>query len=161
MLLPAEARVSCNENVYVLNDAAARLVYGENAGEYTYPLENDLDNLLSMNNKQGIVPLYFYPELFYSRMPVRIGQENKLFADETNKKFRIAVKDGMTIVYPTLPVALFHYRKQLEENGFNRFLIDYSGENLTANVVKRILKKFLDSESVNPSTNFNFKLGLK
>jgi hypothetical protein len=71
------------------------------------------------------------------------------------------VKDGITLVYPTIPVALFHYRKQLEQKGFNRFLIDYSGEIMTANVVKRILKKYIDGESVNPSSNFNFKLGLK
>jgi len=160
-LLPQGAKVSCNENVYVLNDASARLLHEEKIAEFTYPLENDLDNLLSMSNKQGIVPLYFYPELFYSRMPVKINQENSLFADETNKKFRISVKDGITIVHPSIPVALFHYRTQLEKIGFNRFLIDYSGEIMTANVVKRILKKFLDSEAVQPSTNFNFKLGLK
>jgi len=161
ILLPQGARISCNENVYVLNDASARLLHEEKIVDFTYPLENDLDNLLSMSNKQGIVPLYFYPELFYSRMPVKIDQENHLFADETNKKFRVSVKDGITIVHPSIPVALFHYRTQLEKNGFNRFLIDYSGEIMTANVVKRILKKFLDSESVQPSTNFNFKLGLK
>jgi putative protease len=160
ILIPAGARVSCNENVYVLNDAAARMLHEEKITDFTYPLENDLDNLLSMTNKQGIVPLYFYPQLFYSRMPVKIN-ENGAFADETNKKFRVLVKDGITIVYPSLPVALFHYRKQLEKNGFNRFLIDYSGEVMTANVVKRILKKYLDSEAVQPSTNFNFKLGLK
>ena len=161
ILLPQGAKISCNENVYVLNDASARLLHEEKIAEFTYPLENDLDNLLSMSNKQGIVPLYFYPELFYSRMPVKIDQENHLFADETNKKFRVSVKDGITIVHPSIPVALFHYRSQLEKNGFNRFLIDYSGEIMTANVVKRILKKFLDSEAVQPSTNFNFKLGLK
>lgn len=161
MLLPAGAKVSCNENVYVLNDASARLLHEEKITEFTYPLENDLDNLLSMSNKQGIVPLYFYPELFYSRMPVKVKQEPSLFADETNKKFRISVKDGITIVHPSIPVALFHYRTQLERSGFNRFLIDYSGELMTANVVKRILKKFLNSEAVQPSTNFNFKLGLK
>ena len=161
VLLPSGAKVSCNENVYVLNDAAARLMHEESISEFVYPLENDLENLLSMSNKQGIVPLYFYPELFYSRMPVRVGQENNLFADETNKKFRIALKDGVTIVYPVIPVALFHYRNQLEKNGFNRFLIDYSGEAISANVVKRILKKFIDGESINPSSNFNFKLGLK
>jgi len=160
-LLPQGTKVSCNENVYVLNDASARMLNDEKIAEFTYPLENDLDNLLSMSNKQGIVPLYFYPELFYSRMPVKINQENSLFADEANKKFRISVKDGITIVHPSIPVALFHYRTQLEKSGFNRFLIDYSGELMTANVVKRILKKFLDSEAVQPSTNFNFKLGLK
>lgn len=161
LLLPSGTKISCNENVYILNDAAARFMHEEKISEFTYPLENDLDNLLSMNNKQGIVPLYFYPELFYSRMPVRVGQENNLFADEANKKFRLAVKDGITIVYPTIPVALFHYRNQLEKFGFNRFLIDYSGETISANVVKRILKKFIDGESINPSSNFNFKLGLK
>lgn len=161
MLLPSGAKVSCNENVYVLNDAVARLMHDEKISEFVYPLENDLDNLLSMTNKQGIVPLYFYPELFYSRMPVKVNQESNLFADENNKKFRITVKDGITIVYPTIPVALFHYRNQLEKNGFNRFLIDYSGEMISANVVKRILKKFIGAESINPSSNFNFKLGLK
>jgi len=159
-LLPAGARFSCNENVYVLNDASARMLQDEKASEYMYPFENDLDNLLSMSNRQGIVPLYFYPELFYSRMPVRVSSENKLFADENNKKFRITVKDGITIVYPVIPVALLHYRNQLEKNGFNRFLIDYTGEPMTANIVKRILKKFISAEAVQPSTSFNFKLGL-
>jgi putative protease len=160
MLLPQGAKVSCNENVYVLNDAAARLLIEEKIAEFTYPMENDLENLLSMTNKQGIVPIYFNPQLFYSRMPVDVNK-NGVFADETNKKYRVVVKDGITVVYPSIPVSLTHYRKQLEKNGFNRFLIDYSGEIMTANVVKRILKKFIDSEAVQPSTNFNFKLGLK
>ena len=161
MLLPKGVKVSCNENVYVLNDGAVKVLSDEHIQEYMYPQENDLENLLSMKNKQGIVPLYFYPELFYSRMPVKSHHESKLLADENNKKFRIAKKDGMTIVYPVIPVALFHYRAQLEKNGFNRFLIDYSGETMTANIVKRILKKFQQSEAVQPSTSFNFKLGLK
>lgn len=160
LLLPQSATASCNENVYVLNDAAARMLNEEKIVHFTYPMENDLENLLSMTNKQGIVPIYFNPQLFYSRMPVDVNK-NGVFADETNKKFRLDVKDGITIVYPSIPVSLTHYRKQLEKNGFNRFLIDYSGEIMTANVVKRILKKFLDSEAVQPSTNFNFKLGLK
>ena len=160
MLLPQGAEISCNENVYVLNDAAARLLNEEKIEHFTYPMENDLENLLSMINKQGIVPIYFNPQLFYSRMPVDVSK-NGVFADETNKKYRVVVKDGITIVYPSIPVSLTHYRKQLEKNGFSRFLIDYSGEIMTANVVKRILKKFIDSEAVQPSTNFNFKLGLK
>ena len=161
MLLPKGSKISCNENVYLLNDAAVKVLHDEQISDCIYPQENDLENLLSMKNKQGIVPLYFYPELFYSRMPVKAQQPSKLFADEGNKKFRIAVKGGMTIVYPVIPVALFNYRNQLEQSGFNRFLIDYSGEIMTANVVKRILKKFIQKESVQPSTSFNFKLGLK
>ncbi|MBC8003951.1 MAG: U32 family peptidase, partial [Verrucomicrobia bacterium] len=125
MLLPKSAKVGSNENVYALNDAAVKVIADEQMQHYVYPLENDLDNLLSMKNRQGIVSLYFYPELFYSRMPVK--NQSDVFADESNKKFRITVKDGITIVYPVIPVALFHYRDQLEKNGFNKFLIDYSG----------------------------------
>ncbi len=160
LILPKSAKVSCNENVYILNDASAQMLRTEQIQNFIYPLENDLDNLLSMNNKQGIVPLYFYPELFYSRMPVDVAK-NDLFIDDNNKKFGKTVKDGVTIIYPSIPVALFHYKKQLEKNGFNRFLIDYSGEILTANVVKRVLRKFIDGEAIQSSTNFNFKLGLK
>jgi len=159
-LLPSGAKFSCNENVYVLNDASARMLQDEKVSEFMYPFENDLDNLLSMSNKMGIVPIYFYPELFYSRMPVKVNAENKLFADENNKKYRKTVKDGITIVYPVIPVALLHYRNQLEKNGFNRFLIDYTGELMTANIVKRILKKYISAEAVQPSSSFNFKLGL-
>lgn len=161
MLLPGGAKITCNENVYVLNDASARMLTEEKIAGFCYPLENDLENLLSMSNKQGIVPLYFYPELFYSRMPVKITSENSLFAGDDNKKFRYAVKDGITLVYPSVPVALFQHRPLLEKHGFHRFLIDYSGEPMTAQVVKRVLKKYLQSEAVQPSTSFNFKLGLK
>lgn len=160
-LLPSGVRVCTNEHVYVLNDAAACLVQNEKLLGFTYPLENDMDNLLSMVNRHGIVPVYFYPELFFSRMPVKLSDEKLTFADDTNKKFRKVVKDGMTIVYPAIPVAITHSRKQLDKNGFSRFLIDYSGEVMTANVVKRVLKKFQDGEIVQPSSGFNFKLGLK
>jgi putative protease len=158
-LLPKNARISANENIYVLNDASVKTLAEEQITTFTYPQENDLENLLSMKNKQGIIPLYFNPQLFYSRMPVKNNSE--IFADENNKKFRIAVKDGITIVYPMIPVSLFHHREMLEKNGFSRFLIDYTGEPITANIVKRILKKYLDKEAVQPSTGFNFKLGLK
>lgn len=158
-ILPKDARVSANENIYVLNDAAAKALSEEQIINFTYPQENDLENLLSMKNKQGIVPLYFNPQLFYSRMPVK--NQTELLADENNRKFRIVVKDGITIVYPAIPVSLFHYRDQLEKHGFSRFIIDYTGEPMTANVVKRILKKYQLKEAVQPSTGFNFKLGLK
>ncbi len=161
MLLPPGVRISSNENVYVLNDAVARMLYEEKINDFIYPLENDLENLLSMNNKQGIVSLYFYPELFYARMPVKLSKDNELFSDENNKKFRMSVKDGITIIHPSIPVSLFHYRTQLEKSGFKRFLIDYTGETISANVVKRILKKYQNNEAIFPSSNFNFKLGLK
>jgi putative protease len=161
LLLPAHVKISCNENVYVLNDAAAKFVRLEQMNDFVYPLENDFENLVSMTDKQGIVPLYYYPELFHSRMPVKINQKDNFFTDENNKKYRLNRKDGMTQVFPLIPVCLFQHRQRIEQSGFRKFLIDFSAETITANVVKRIFKKYQDCEVVQPSTNFNFKLGLK
>lgn len=161
VLIPSGASVSCSENVYSLNDAAVKMLDKQKIKDFIYPFENDFENLASMQNKNGIVPLYFYPALFYSRMPVKISKIEDFFSDETNKKYRRVVKDGLTNIYPSIPVALLHFRNQLEKIGFMRFLIDYSGDIKTANVVKRVLKKYIDKESIQPSGNFNFKLGLK
>lgn len=161
LLLPKSTLVSGNENVYVYNDAAARFLTDEGLQNFCYPLENDMDNLLSMRNKNGLVPIYFYPELFYSRMPVKINQAESKFKDEANKTFRKLIRDGMTIVIPDIPVSLSQYKKQLLDAGFRKFLIDLSFDTPTSNLIKKVMTRFKSGEQIHPSTVFNFKKGLR
>ena len=161
MLLPKSAIFSGNENVYVYNDAAARVMTEEGLQNFSYPQENDMDNLFSMRNKNGLVPVYFYPELFYSRMPVKINQSESKFKDEANKTFRKLIKDGMTIVIPDIPVSLTQYKKQLIDVGFRKFLVDLSFDTPTSNLIKKVMTRFKDGEQIHPSTVFNFKKGLR
>ena len=147
-----------NEHVYVLNDASARFLISENIKEYIYPLETDIDNLFSSNNKSGFIPMYFYPQLFHSRMPIAV-ENQETFEDKT-EIYRKSLKDGMTNVVPLKPVSILQYKNKFQKKGFNKFLIDFSFQKPSKNVFNRILKKLNESEAERPSTGFNFKKGL-
>lgn len=160
-ILPKGAIFSTNENVYIYNDAAVEFLRSEKCRNYTYPLENEFENLKQGKDRQGIIPVYFYPELFFSRMPVKINSEENVFEDDKGFEFQKVVKNGMTIVVPTKPVALLQYRNELRKMGINKFLIDFSHINPSQNIAKTVLKRLSQSQQIQPSTTFNFKKGLK
>ncbi len=157
ILLPKKANISTNENVYVYNDAAAEFVNSEGINNYSYPLENDIENLLKGNDRNGIVSMYFYPKLFYSRMPIKLDDVENNFRDDMNENYNRTIKDGFTIVTPEIPVALLQYKKKLHNNGFRNFLIDMSFEKPSENTLKKLIKRLKFSEQIQPSSNFNFK----
>ncbi len=159
LLLPSKARVACNENVYLFNDAAIAHLLSENVNLYCYPQENDLENLLNSNDRFGIVPIYFYPQLFYSRMP--INTEEKTLIDDRSGEFTKELRNGITIVYPKNPVTWMQQKNNLFQNGFRRFLIDLTNEKVSSNVFKKLLKHFKQAKQIQPSTSFNLKKGLK
>jgi putative protease len=158
LLLPGTNRYICNENVYAFNDFSIRQIYTENASTFIYPVEISQEELVSYQNKTGIVPLYFFPELFYSRMPLK---ELSSFKDEKNKEYTKTVKNGITVVHPTEAVSLIQYKDFLIKKGFYRFLIDLSHARPTNNLAKKLIKRYNQSDQVQPSTIFNFKRGLK
>lgn len=160
LLLPAKARIACNENVYLFNDAAIAHLRDERINLYSYPQENDMENLVLGKDRFGIVPVYFYPELFYSRMPVKTGEDNQL-VDDMQAEYSKVLRDGITIVYPKHPVTWMQQKTNLHKEGFRRFLIDLTNEKPSSNTFKRLLKHFQQSKQVQPSTSFNLKKGLK
>lgn len=153
-----QVRLSSSENIYTLNDAAIQFLKEENFEFYIYPLENDYTNLISGKDRKGIVPLYFLPELFYSRMPVNNLPPD--FSDRDNTYHKI-VQDGITTIIPDLPVSLLQFRNKLYQKNFRRFLIDLSYQKPSQNTFNRLLKKFHASAAEQPGTQFNFKLGLQ
>lgn len=159
LLLPNKARISCNENVYLFNDAAIAHLRDEKINLFCHPQENDLENLLKSNDRFGIVPVYFYPQLFYSRMPVKTAKDE--LVDDMKGEYQKELRDGMTIVYPKHPVTWMQQKSNLHKEGFRRFLIDLSHEKVSSNTFKRLMKNFQQSKQVQPSTSFNLKKGLK
>jgi len=157
--LPKGAIFSTNENVYCYNDAAAQFIKSEGARWVTSPFENEFDNLLSGGNRSMVIPMHYFPKLFYSRQPVKTGDGS--FFDDNNHEFKKDVINGITVVVPTKPVSLLQYSSKLQQKGFNQFLIDLSFENPSKHTLKRLLLKLKKSEQEQPSTTFNFKKGLK
>ena len=161
LMLPDSHMITlcASENVYALNDAAIQFLKEEFIKFYIYPFENDHQNLISGKDRKGTVPLYFYPELFHSRMPVDMGKETS-FTDDRNT-YKKLVRDGITIVIPEIPVSLLQFKDKLFREGFRRFLIDLSYVQPSQNTFNRLLKKFHTSTAEQPGTSFNFKVGLR
>ncbi len=159
-ILPPDAVFALNENAYAYNDASIKFYQNEGAMLISYPVESDWENLQAYSYKAGIMPLYFYPRLFISRMPVSASSKSEII-DDLNKKYRKVVRDGVTFIVPENPVSFLQYTKDLKKTGFARFMIDLSFEKPSSNRFNTILKRYQESQQIQPSDNFNFKKGLK
>lgn len=157
LIIPEDSNIATNENVYAFNDAAIHQIQDEKIKLFCYPLENDLENFKALNNKKGIITVYFYPELFYSRMPVKSDQSIR---NDENNSFKKTVRNGLTIIIPENPVCFTQYKNQLTEMGYGRFLIDVSHEKPSDKRLNTILNRLNYSEQIQPSSNFNMKRNL-
>ncbi len=165
LLLQDSTRITfcTSENVYTLNDVTIQFLKEEFIKFYVYPFENDHQNLIAGKDRKGIVPLYFHPELFHSRMPVLFNhKDTKItsFKDDKNNYIK-TFRDGITIVIAEVPVSLLQFKAKLVKEGFRRFLIDLSYVQPSQNTFNRLLKKFHTSTAEQPGTSFNFRVGLK
>lgn len=161
MLIPENCRIITSENVYAFNDAAITFFQNEAVENFVYPQEIDFETMESITHKNGIVPVYFFPELFYSRMPVHLEKNDSFSNDQGKSKFKRYRKNGVTIIVPDRPVSILQHKNKLREMGFSRYLIDVSYETFSKNRLKTLKIRFLKSEQIQPSTTFNFVKGLK
>ncbi|MGE0020264.1 MAG: peptidase U32 family protein [Draconibacterium sp.] len=160
LMIPAGCRIFASENVYVFNDAAARFLENEGVENFVYPFESDFETLDSMQHKNGIVPMYFFPELFFSRMPVQLENEASFSGDDTKSRYRRFRKNGLTVVVPDKAVSILQHKNRLTAKGFSSFLIDVTWDTLSKNRLKTLKTRFLKSEQLQPTTSFNFTKGL-
>lgn len=156
--LDDELFLMTNENVYLLNDMAVKHIQEELIDSYIYPLENDVDNMISGNDRYGIVPMYFYPKLFYSRMPINVKPED-LITDKNNR-YRKFIKEGITVITTHNPVSWIQYRDKLFSKGFSRFLLDVSFGFPQNGVINELINNLNSSKSIGETGKFNFKKGL-
>ncbi len=160
LLLPKNTIFAGNENMYAYNDAAINFFFSEDAKLISYPVENDEENIFSYQNKSGIMPVYFYPRLFISRMPIKIKEEEH-FKDDLNNTYHKIVRDGITYTVPEIPVSFLQYVSKFKKYGFKNFLIDLSFEKPSGNRINTLIKRYKQSQQIQPSVNFNYKRTLK
>ncbi len=161
LLIPQKANFATNENVYVFNDAASKFIVDEGAKFYIYPLENDFGNYYSQKNREGVVPMYSHPDLFLSRMPVKVESEKQTFVDDTKRIYEKTVRDGLTIVRPELAVATLQHKQKFQKLGYHKFLLDFTGESPSKNVFNKVLLHFKSGQAIQNTTTFNLKRELK
>ncbi|MFO7863769.1 MAG: peptidase U32 family protein [Salinivirgaceae bacterium] len=151
--------VVANENVYTFNDAAISMLKQEGVKGWTYPLESDMENLQAYRFKEGMVPVYFRPRLFFSRMPANAEQHTQL-TDDHKIELEYSKHDNLNYIYPQDPVSFTHHMNTFVEMGFMRFLADFSFEKASSNRWKTVVKRIKSSEQIQPAFSFNIKSGL-
>ena len=104
--------------------------------------------------------MFFYPELFFSRMPVQVENEASFSGDDTKTRYRRFRKNGLTLVVPDKAVSILQHKSRLVAKGFSSFLIDVTWDTLSKNRLKTLKSRFLKSEQIQPTTSFNFTKGL-
>ena len=153
-----DIKIIANENIYALNDYSIKFLYENNVNRFIYPFENDFDNLFTGMDRSGIIPLFFYPKLFFSRMPVNLKQ-NTVFSD-IKYEYSKYVKDGITNIVSKNPVSIYHYYDKVYKKGFKRFLTDLSLCMPTRVLYNQIINGYYNADKMPNSTAFNFKKGL-
>ncbi len=155
-LIPDESIVAANENVYLMNDIAVNFVRSEKVRYYCYPAESDYPNLISGRDRGGIVPVYFHPDLFYSRQPIAA----KHFSDDSQSVYDCSVESGITVVSDRKAVSWTQNVSKLRSKGFCRFLIDISHDN-SLSLLGDVLQAVKSSTKMPRTVDFNMKKGLK
>lgn len=155
LIIPDNSNIISNENVYIFNDAAVKLIKSENIKQFIYPLEIDFPNLLRSKTRDGIIPMFFYPNLFYSRMPINKVKED-FYLDKL--RLRLIKRNGTTIVIPENPVSFTQYKAKLERIGYNSFLFDISFNRDKDFSIDSILNSFKISSKIEHTSSFNFKM---
>lgn len=152
-ILPNNCRITSAETVYQLNDISASYLQGLGIIDYCSPQENDYPNLLRGKDRNAIIPIYFYPALFYSRMPIK---SSKKISDERGNNFRKSIENGFSIITDSSPVALTQFVEKLYSKGFRRLLIDLSYEP-DLEKMPQIINAIKNSAKIPGSSDFNFK----
>ena len=158
-MLPPHSRFATNETVYAYNDAAAVWLKQQGAEWFCSPVENEYENLLSGASRETVIPVYFRPRLFTSRMPIALTDNQ--FADERKNRYNRQRLNGITIITPDKPVCIAQYTNKLRGKGFCRFLIDLCFEPADNNHLAHLLKLLASSEGIQGTSAFNFKKGLR
>lgn len=153
LLLPKGVNIMANEYVYTLNDLSIKQLRLLKIENFVVSIENDIPNLSNYKDKTGIVPVFFTPALFSSRMPVK---EAKI-KDKLNS-YLVSRKGRLTCVYPEKPVCIFGFLKKIDS--YKKFLIDLSTPNLNETDFDKIITAFINRKNLDNTSKFNFKKGL-
>ena len=152
-LIPNNCTILANENIYSLNDLAIKQLKEFGINEYILPLENEIPNLNHYKRNDGILPIFFTPPLFTSRMPVT----PRKIKDRLNE-YEIVRKGKLTITYPLKPVSIFSFLKKVTD--YNNYFIDISVFDLNKEYINKIFKQIKDGKNIEDSSKFNYKKGL-
>jgi putative protease len=158
-----EVRLIAGPYLYTFNRWAAAFITGLGADTLVSPLENNRQNwerTLEPNRRAlSFLTVFAYPALF--RIRADLGQVYNFgsFQDSRDEQFRLICEKDGSRVYPEKPLSIIDKIPFLQEAGFRRFILDFSGPPLKKKDYKDIMNAVKNASPLPNAVRFNWKDG--
>lgn len=103
--------------------------------------------------------MFAYPELFHLNYKYNEIYDFTLLCDKAGNRYKLITNDKRSLVIPERPFSIIDKIGKLSNEGFNKFIIDFSNIELKKNFYKNVIKKAINSEVLQDSSRFNWKNG--
>ncbi len=158
-LFPETDSVFADTTVWTTNPATQKQLHQDDFKAFTYSLEDDLLNIKTMINPNGIMPLFGYIPLFISRISPTAASER--LEDDKGIGFVVKEINGLTYTLDEQPLCLFHRREKLENLGVKNYLIDLSFIHPSRKTIKTLVFDYRQARKTQGTILFNHKSGFK
>ncbi|MDR2182334.1 MAG: U32 family peptidase [Treponema sp.] len=156
--------------LYAFNPWAASFAAALGAGALVSPLENNRQNLektaaaLGQFRSRILVTLFAWPPLYRIRAGLRARYRFTRFTGSRGEAFML-IPGKRSVVIPESPFSITDKRPFLEEAGFRRFIIDFSGGSfegsfpLRKKLYREVMSAVQNARPLSNTLRFNWKDG--
>jgi putative protease len=156
-------RLIAGPYLYAFNRWSAAFISGMGADGLISPLENNRQNwekTIEQNRRsRAFLTVFAYPALFRIRANLGPVYDFSGFQDSRGESFRLVSERDGSRVYPEKPFAIVDKIPFLQEAGFRRFILDFSGPPIKKKDYKEIMDAVKKGSPLPNAVRFNWKDG--
>jgi putative protease len=157
-----EARLIAGPYLYAFNRWSAAFVAGMGTRALVCPLENNRQNwekTIGPNRSRAFVTVFAYPALFRVRADLGPLYDFGSFRDGRDGQFRLVAGEDGSRVYPEKPFSIVDKIPFLQNAGFRRFILDFSGPPLRKKDYRDVMNAVKNAAPLPNTVRFNWKDG--
>ena len=163
MLKGKDFNVVAGPYLYTFNRWAVSFLENQNITSFIMPYENsrkNLENTFEKNvRKRVLVPVFAYPALFRMRFKLPQDYNFTYFQDKEEVEFKAVSSQDGSFVMPEIPFSILDKIDILSQNGFKRYLIDFSKTKISRGELKSIQASMSKKQVLPEVSRFNWKNG--
>ena len=158
-----DADIIAGPYLYIFNKWAVSWLENQNIGAFVSPYENSKKNLEAVFDPKlrdrVLIPIYAYPALFRMRFRLPKEYDFTYFSDKEEVNFKVASSVDGSFVLPEAPFSIADKTEVLKQDGFRRFLIDFSKTKITRQELKAVQLSLSRQKPLDGVSRFNWKEG--
>ncbi|MBR5097335.1 MAG: U32 family peptidase [Treponema sp.] len=157
------ANIIAGPYLYAFNRWAVSWLENLNIGAFVSPYENSKKNLEGIYEPKVrgrvLIPVYAYPALFRMRFKLPKDYDFTYFSDKEEVNFKVNSTADGSFVMPEAPFSIVDKTAALQDEGFKRFLLDFSKTKVGRQEIKAVQLSLAKQKPLEGVSRFNWKEG--